>query len=257
MRGLFYLLSLTRLWKAMLDCHQSQRQAIGAARQLDDIVSNRYSSDAHLEATLQLEQELLNWVFRFSCWVASQKGYVRALNNWLRKCLLYEPEETADGIAPFSPGRMGAPPVFVICNQWSQALDTISEKEVVETMRYFAAAVLQLWERDKVEMRQRMTVNGETELKVKNLEREDQKIHKEIQELDKRIVLVSGEGNSLSVAGQVVYQSETSSNTSFQLSMQRIFEAMEKFTASSLKVYEELLQRSEELRLSEEQDTFS
>ncbi|KAL8092166.1 uncharacterized protein LOC141689222 [Apium graveolens] len=248
---------LTRLWKAMLDCHQSQRQAIGAARQLDDIVSNRYSSDAHLEATLQLEQELLNWVFRFSCWVASQKGYVRALNNWLLKCLLYEPEETADGIAPFSPGRMGAPPVFVICNQWSQALDAISEKEVVETMRYFAAAVLQLWERDKVEMRQRMTVNGETELKVKNLEREDQKIHKEIQELDKRIVLVSGVGNSLSVAGQVVYQNETSSNTSFQLSMQRIFEAMEKFTASSLKVYEELLQRSEELRLSGEQDTFS
>lgn len=252
-----FIQGLTRLWKAMLDCHQSQRQAIGAARRLDDIVSNRYSSDAHLEATLQLEQELLNWVFRFSCWVASQKGYVRALNNWLLKCLLYEPEETDDGIAPFSPGRMGAPPVFVICNQWSQALDTISEKEVVETTRYFAAAVLQLWERDKVEMRQRMTVNGETDLRVKNLEREDQKIHKEIQELDKRIVLVSGEANSLSVAGQVVYQSETSSNASFQLSMQRIFEAMEKFTASSLKAYEELLHRSEELRLSGEQDTFS
>ncbi|KAK1373767.1 putative DNA-directed RNA polymerase subunit beta [Heracleum sosnowskyi] len=252
-----FIRGLTRLWKSMLVCHQSQLQAIGAARRLDDIVSNRYSSDAHLEATLQLEQELLNWVFRFSCWVASQKGYVRALNNWLLKCLLYEPEETADGIAPFSPGRMGAPPVFVICNQWSQALDAISEKEVVEKMRYFAAAVLQLWERDKVEMRQRMTVNGEMELKVKNLEREDQKIHKEIQELDKRIVLVSGEGNSLSVAGQVVYQSETSSNTSFQLSMQRIFEAMEKFTASSLKAYEELLQRSEELRLAGEQDTFS
>lgn len=241
----------------MLDCHQSQLQAIGAARQLDDIVSNRYSSDAHLEATLQLEQELLNWVFRFSCWVASQKGYVKALNSWLLKCLLYEPEETADGIAPFSPGRMGAPPVFVICNQWSQALDTISEKEVIETMRYFAASVLQLWERDKSEMRQRMTVNKETELKVKNLEREDQKIHKEIQELDKRIVLVSGDANSLSVTGHVVYQSETSSNTSFQLSMQRIFEAMEKFTASSLKAYEELLQRSEDLRLAGEQDTFS
>lgn len=252
-----FIQGLTRLWKAMLDCHQSQRQAIGAARRLDDFVSNRYSSDAHLEATLQLEQELLNWVFRFSCWVASQKGYVKALNNWLLKCLLYEPEETADGIAPFSPGRMGAPPVFVICHQWAQALDSISEKEVIETMRYFAANVLQLWERDKLEMRQRMTVNRETELKVKNLEREDQKIHKEIQELDKRIVLVSREANSLSVTGQVVYQSETSSNTSFQLSMQRIFEAMEKFTASSLTAYEELLQRSEQLRLTREQGTFS
>lgn len=252
-----FIQGLTRMWKSMLECHHSQCQAIREARRLDAIISNKQSSDAHLEATMQLEHELLNWVFSFSCWVGAQKGYVKALNNWLLKCLLYVPEETPDGIVPFSPGRIGAPPVFVVCNQWSQALESISEKEVVETMRDFAASVLQLWERDKQEMRQRMMVNSTMERKVKILEREDQKIHKEIQALDKRIVLASGDGSHLSVTGQMVYQSEASNNTSFQLSMQRIFEAMEKFTASSLRAYEELLQRIEELRLAGEKDKVS
>lgn len=244
-----FIQGLARMWKSMLECHHSQCLAIKEARRLDAMASRKHFSDAHLEATLQLEHELLNWTLRFSCWFGAQRGYVRALNNWLLKCLLYVPEETPDGIVPFSPGRIGAPPVFVICNQWSQALDRISEKEVVGCMRDFATTVLQLWERDKLEMRQRMMANKDMERKVKYLEREDQKIHKEIQVLDKRMVL-SEDGTGLSIAGQAVYQSETSKSGSLQVSLQRIFEAMEKFTASSLKVYEELLQRIEEDRLA-------
>uniref|UniRef100_A0A5B6YH29 DUF632 domain-containing protein n=1 Tax=Davidia involucrata TaxID=16924 RepID=A0A5B6YH29_DAVIN len=252
-----FIQGLTRMWKSMLECHRSQCQAIGEARKLDAIASRKHTSDAHLEATLQLEHELLNWTLSFSCWVGAQKGYVRALNNWLMKCLLYVPEETPDGIAPFSPGRIGAPPVFVICNQWSQALERISEKEVVDCMRDFATSVLQLWERDKLEMRQRMMVNKDMERKVKNLEREDQKIQKEIQALDKMMVLVSGVGSGLSLNGQVVYQSDTSKSSSLQASLQHIFEAMERFTVNSLKAYEELLQRIEEDRLAGENERVS
>ncbi|KAF7142876.1 hypothetical protein RHSIM_Rhsim05G0048900 [Rhododendron simsii] len=237
---------LTRVWRSMLECHQSQRQAILQARRLDAVASHKHFSDAHLEATLQLEHELLEWTFRFSCWVGAQKGFVRALNDWLLKCLLYEPEETADGVVPFSPSRIGAPPIFVICNQWSQALGKISEKEVVDSMRDFANSVLQLWERDKQEMRQRMMANKDMEKKVKNLERKDQKIQKGIQALDKRIVLVSGTGGGLSVGH--VYQSETSKSSSLQVSLQHIFEAMERFAANILRTYEELLQRIEEDR---------
>ncbi|KAI8553918.1 hypothetical protein RHMOL_Rhmol05G0053800 [Rhododendron molle] len=241
-----FIQGLTRMWRSMLECHQSQCQAILQARRLDAVASHKHFSDAHLEATLQLEHELLEWTFRFSCWVGAQKGFVRALNDWLLKCLLYEPEETADGVVPFSPSRIGAPPIFVICNQWSQALGKISEKEVVDSMRDFASSVLQLWERDKQEMRQRMMANKDMEKKVKNLEREDQKIQKGIQALDKRIVLVSGTGGGLSVGH--VYQSETSKTSSLQVSLQHIFEAMERFAANILRTYEELLQRIEEDR---------
>ncbi|XP_060176254.1 protein ALTERED PHOSPHATE STARVATION RESPONSE 1-like [Lycium barbarum] len=247
---------LSRMWKSMLDCHRHQCVAIGAAKRLDDIASHKHFCDANLEATLQLEHELLNWTLSFSCWVSAQKGYVRALNNWLMKCLLYVPEETDDGIAPFSPGRIGAPPIFVICNHWSQAFERVSEKEVVDCMRDFATNVLQLWERDKLELRQKMMVNKDMERQVKNLEREDQKIQKGIHALDKRIVLVSGEENSLSL-NRHVYQSETSKNSSFQVGLQRIFEAIERFTANSLKVYEELLQCIEEDRFAREPEAVS
>ncbi|KAG2318563.1 hypothetical protein Bca4012_055228 [Brassica carinata] len=232
---------LTTMWKEMLECHQSQCQAIKEARGLGSIRASKKLGDEHLEATSLLGHELINWILGFSSWVCAQKSYVRELNKWLMKCLLYEPEETADGIAPFSPGRLGAPPIFVICNQWSQALDRISEKEVIEAMRSFTTSVLQLWEQDRLET----TVMGQE--RVRNMDREEQRIHREIQALEKKMVLVApGDGgDSLSVSGNVVYQSDTS-NDSLQGSLQRIFEAMERFTDECMRAYDDLLVRAEE-----------
>lgn len=230
---------LNRMWRSMLECHQSQCAAIREAK-LGSMGSHKKLGDTHLEATSQLEHELLNWTLRFSSWIFAQKGYVTALNNWLFKCLLYEPETTEDGVVPFSPGRLGAPPVFVICHQWAQAVDKISEKEVVNSMRVFSMSVFQLWEHDKTDMRERMMANKDLERKVKNLDREDQKIQKEIHAVDKKIVLLSGDSSGLAV-----YQSDTSSSN-LHGHLLRIFEAMEKFAAQSLKAYEELLQRAEE-----------
>ncbi|CAI9104818.1 OLC1v1003582C1 [Oldenlandia corymbosa var. corymbosa] len=240
---------LARMWRSMLECHINQCQAIGEAKNLDAIASAKHFSEAHVEATSQLQHDVINWTVAFSCWIGAQKGYVRALNKWLMKSLLYVPEETDDGIAPFSPGRIGAPPIFVICNQWSQGLDGVSEKEVLDCMRDFASSVLHLWEQDKLGMRNMMTnANKDGERRIKNLEREDQKIHKEMQALEKRMIMVSGDDNNgLSLSGNVVYQSDTSKSGSIQLRLQRIFEAMERFTANSLKVHEELLQRIEDL----------
>ncbi|KAK4437569.1 protein ROLLING AND ERECT LEAF 2 [Sesamum alatum] len=248
-----FIQGLTRMWKSMLECHHNQCQAIGEAKRLDAIAFRKHFSDGHFEATRQLEHDLINWTLRFSYWVGAQKGYVRALNNWLMKCLLYVPEETPDGIVPFSPGRIGAPPVFVVCNQWWQSLERISEKEVVDSMRDFASNVLQLWDRDKAEMRQRMLANKD-DRKIKSLEKEDQKIQKEIQALDKRMVLISADSNGMPLTGHVVYQSETSKGGSLQASLQHVLEAMERFTANSLKVYEELLQRIEEDHLAREEE---
>ncbi|KAJ7978690.1 Protein of unknown function (DUF630 and DUF632) [Quillaja saponaria] len=243
---------LTRMWKSMLECHRSQCEAIREARNLGSIGSRKKFSDAHLEATRQLEHELVDWTSSFSDWVTFQKDYVKALNKWLLKCLPDEREETPDGVAPFSPSRIGAPPVFVICNQWSQALERISEKEVVEAMRIFTMCVHQIWEQDTLELRQRLMVNKDLERKVRNLDREDQKMQKKIQALDRKMVPVSGEGNSLSVSESIIYQSNKSSN--LQASLLRIFDAMERFTDKSLKAYEELLQRSLEDRLAREHE---
>lgn len=243
---------LNRMWRSMLECHQSQCQAIREAKNLGSLGSHKKLGDTHLDATSQLEHELLNWTFRFTTWVCAQKGYVTALNNWLFKCILYEPETTEDGPVPFSPGRLGAPPVFVICHQWAEAINRISEKEVVSSMRVFAMSVFELWEHDKTDMRERMMANKDLDRKVKNLDREDQKIQKEIQALDKKIVMASGDGNGLSVTGNMVYQSDTSSGN-LQGHLLHIFEAMERFATQSSKAYEELLQRAEEETVAQQQ----
>ncbi|XP_047320065.1 protein ALTERED PHOSPHATE STARVATION RESPONSE 1-like [Impatiens glandulifera] len=249
---------LAKFWKSLVECHRSQCQAIGQARKLDMIASRKqqHPTDAGLQVTLQLEYELLNWISKFSFWIGSQKGFVKALNNWLMKCLLYVPEETADGIVPFSPGRIGAPPIFVMCFQWAQAMERISEKEVVDSMRECARSVLHLWERDVLEMRNRMVANKDLERRFRSVEKDDRKVQKEIQALDKRLVLMSaagnGNGNGLSLlgGGNAVYQGDTnkSSSSSLQTSLKRAFETMERFTTESLGAYEELLLRIDEDR---------
>ncbi|CAN6821251.1 unnamed protein product [Brassica oleracea] len=223
---------LSRMWKSMLDCHRSQCEAIKEARGLGSIRASKKLPDDHLEATRVLGHELINWILRFSSWVNAQKCFVRGLNSWLMKCLIYEPEETPDGIVPFSPGRLGAPVIFVICNQWEQALDRISEKEVVEAMRRFTTSVLRLWEQDRLETLERMIGHGG----------EEQRIQKEIQELESKMVLVgSGEDRS------------DTSNESLQGSLRRIFEAMERFSAESVRAYDDLLERAAEKESSSQE----
>ncbi|KAK4785459.1 hypothetical protein SAY86_002148 [Trapa natans] len=234
---------LSRMWKSMLQCHQSQCQAIKQVQGLDPMGSGKKLNDSQFRVTLQFQHELLYWTERFWVWVSAQKGFMKTLNNWLLKCLLYEPEETPDGIVPFTPGRMGAPPVFTICNQWFESLDDITDKEVVRSLHVLATSIFQLLERDKLDMQQKILADKDLRRKVRD---KDQKILKEIQTHENKIVLVSGEGCTLSASGLLVYRSDVSSYN-FQESMQRIFEAMVIFTEKSVGIYEDLLQRMSEV----------
>ncbi|KAK4276720.1 hypothetical protein QN277_014837 [Acacia crassicarpa] len=147
---------LIRMWKFMLKCHQKQFQAIMESKTRSIKMNTALQRDASLKATIELEMELLNWCSQFSNWVRTQKSYVQNLNEWLMRCIHQEPEETADGIVPFSPSRIGAPPVFIICNDWCQAMARISEKGVADAMSEFAQKLHELWERQDEEQRQRV-----------------------------------------------------------------------------------------------------
>ncbi|XP_022941482.1 nitrate regulatory gene2 protein-like [Cucurbita moschata] len=148
-----------KMWRSILKCHQKQFQAVmeSKIRSLKARTGSR--RDESLKATVDLEMELVNWCARFNDWIRTQKAYVESLNGWLLRCLNNEPEETADGIAPFSPGRMGAPPIFIICNDWHQAMLEISEDKVVGAIHGFALNLHELWERQDEEQRQRIKAN--------------------------------------------------------------------------------------------------
>lgn len=224
----------------MLECHQIQCQALSGAKILDSFALGEKISDAHMEITKQLELELLEWVASFSAWIHAQKSYVKTLNNWLVKGLRYVPEETSDGYAPFSPGRLGAPPVFVICNQWAQTMERISEKEVVDAIQAFASNVLHLWEKHNIEQRQRLMANKDMERTLRILEREEQEMHRTVEAQNKKLVRYSGRSLTL------FEHTEAASN--LHGSLRQIFEAMENFSSTTLKAYEELRMHAEEER---------
>ncbi|KAI3464525.1 hypothetical protein Pfo_021188 [Paulownia fortunei] len=147
---------LTRMWKAMLKCHQKQFQAVMESKMRKLKANTGLQTDSSSRATTELERELRAWCERFNDWIGFQKSYVESLNGWLLHCLQYEPEETPDGPVPYSPGRLGAPPIFVICNDWHQAMEAISEARVANAMNTFATSLRQLWEKQDEEGRQRL-----------------------------------------------------------------------------------------------------
>ncbi|XP_075485734.1 LOW QUALITY PROTEIN: uncharacterized protein LOC142525345 [Primulina tabacum] len=147
---------LIRMWKAMLKFHQKQFQAIMESKMRKLKVNTGLQTDLSSRTTTVLERELSLWCGHFSDWIGFQKSYVESLNKWLLLCLQYEIEETSDGPVPYSPGQLGAPPIFVICNDWHQAMEKISEARVAGAMNNFATILRQLGEKQDEEGRQRL-----------------------------------------------------------------------------------------------------
>ncbi|XP_061967898.1 protein ALTERED PHOSPHATE STARVATION RESPONSE 1-like [Populus nigra] len=232
---------LLDMWKVMLECHRCQSQAVVETRSLDAVASNVKFSDACLEAAIQLKIELQNWNLSFSNWINAQRGYVRALNGWLLRCLPSELEETLDDVPPFSPGRTGAPPVFAFCNQWSLAIDRVSEMEVIYAMNGLFDSVNQFLERHHVYLQQRLTTDKDMVKKMKILEREGQRLQKVIQARGKTFQ-----------AGRAVHRSEMTDNSSLQFGLRQIFVAIEQFSADTMHGYEELHVHIEHSRLGQE-----
>uniref|UniRef100_A0A803NJY1 DUF632 domain-containing protein n=1 Tax=Cannabis sativa TaxID=3483 RepID=A0A803NJY1_CANSA len=229
---------LLPMWKAMIECHKRQYQAISEVKSLDGnaITSNERLNNADLEASIQLKIVLQTWNLSFSNWIFSQKDLISTINGWLMRCLLYEPEETSDGLIPFSPGRLGAPNIFVICNHWSQALDRISEKEVIGALQGCLACIDTQLKEHNVELLKMVISDKEIERKVKIFEREEQKMVKLIQGREKNLV-----------TSFVLNHSDIIKCNDLQLGLKQIFMAMEKFMANSIQVYEELRLRIEQL----------
>ncbi|XP_004292707.1 PREDICTED: uncharacterized protein LOC101303966 [Fragaria vesca subsp. vesca] len=256
---------LIRMWKSMLKCHQKQLQAImeSKIRSLKGNASLR--KDSGLKATLELEMELLSWCSSFNNWVNTQKSYVHSLNGWLLRCINSEPEETPDGVAPFSPSRVGAPPIFVICNDWFQAMERISQEAVADAMYVFASTLHELWESQDEVQRQRI----KAESLSKDLENQRKKLgmekprrehgHEASSDKSARSKSTSESGVSAMDDLKVdldslrqrfmeekarhkdaIKKANSVASNSLQTGLIPIFEALGNFTSEALKVHEQV-----------------
>ncbi|KAL7246243.1 hypothetical protein ACSBR2_001380 [Camellia fascicularis] len=254
---------LIRMWKAMLKCHHKQFQAIVESKTRSLRANTGSRRDSSLRATQELETELLSWCSHFGDWINTQKSFIESLNGWLLRCLFHEPEETADGIVPFSPGRIGAPPVFVICNDWSQAMETISETGVANAMNNFASSLRQLLERQDEAQRQSLKaefLSKDFERRLRTLRMEKGRLEHEQDvmsdktggsivpsesgvsplddlkvDLDSMRKKLQEERANHTEAVKLVHNA---SSSSLQAGLIPIFEALGNFTSEALKAYE-------------------
>jgi hypothetical protein len=248
-----------RMWSVMLECHQIQLHAISQAKNIDSMIDAAKFGDDHMDLIKRLELQLLDWTACFAAWVNAQKSYVRTLNEWLREGVIYVPEVTDDGTPPFSPGRLGGPPVFVICNSWAAGVARISEKEVVEAMQAFASNVLKLWERHRSEQRQGMMANKGMDRDLRLMERDEQSMRKALEAQNKKLVIISNQ-SGVSLSAQVLHEGGPRvENGSLQTSLKNIFEAMENFTGAAANTYKDLHLRAEEekVRIAQEKSRVS
>ncbi|XP_031495333.1 protein ALTERED PHOSPHATE STARVATION RESPONSE 1 [Nymphaea colorata] len=251
---------MIRMWKVMLACHQKQLQAISEGKILD-VISRFSSSDCAMGATMQLERGASSWCSSLVNWMNAQRAYVKTLNDWLRKCIDEKPEVTADGVAPFSPGRVGAPPVFVICNDWYQLMKDVSESHVIEAVNAFVANIHKLWEQLDEEKRK----SREIQYLSKDLDKRARLLQEEsripnAQGLPEKLTISFTKEDETSLQyrrteldamkkrleeeelkhAELVRQVQSGAFTILKIGLVKIFEAMVNFASSVIKGYEQI-----------------
>ncbi|XP_026664655.1 protein ROLLING AND ERECT LEAF 2-like isoform X3 [Phoenix dactylifera] len=131
---------LTQMWKMMLDWHKKQYSIILVACN-NGGTKVSISSESHRQATILLEFELNSLRSNFTKWILTQKSYLKAINDWLHKCVIQEcafPSRQK----PSRRKQLGFdqkweifPPIFVTCREWLAQLDKLPSMEVADSIK--------------------------------------------------------------------------------------------------------------------------
>ncbi|VFQ96014.1 unnamed protein product [Cuscuta campestris] len=125
---------LIRMWRAMLECHHAQYITISLAYHAKTCAtSNPQGEDQKKEILVELMGEVECFGLSFTDWINSQTSYVEALNSWLQNCIM-QPAERKSRRA-FSPRRVIAPPVFVLCRDWASGIQSLPSQELNDAIR--------------------------------------------------------------------------------------------------------------------------
>ncbi|KAL6858689.1 hypothetical protein ACP4OV_017691 [Aristida adscensionis] len=224
------IVGFMQMWDTMSECHKMQCYALSQAEGIDSVIAGARFAEDHLELLKQLELQLLDSIANFAAWISAQKSFITTLNEWLKKGIEYVPEVTDDGVAPFSPGRLGAPPIFSICNNWAISMGRISEKEVVATMQALASNVLLLWGKHR----------SDVVRDLKSKEKDERSIRKALAVQHKKLVSISNQ-SGVSISAIVLYENNPSTDAAgLQPSLETFFEAMETFVTACANTHKDL-----------------
>ncbi|CAA3002094.1 Hypothetical predicted protein [Olea europaea subsp. europaea] len=181
---------LARMWKAMLKCHHNQYITISLAYHAKTTVGIVHGK-THRQIINQLLDEVEYFGLSFANWINSYTSYVEALNSWLQNCIL-QPRERQKGRRAFSPRRALAPPIFVLCRDWSAGIKYLPSEEVSDAIKGFLSDLLHSVRHQQEESQEKATTED-----LQNNEESESKHSKDEEQSDDRVSNLSGIQTSL------------------------------------------------------------
>lgn len=168
---------LIRMWRAMLECHHAQYITISLAYHAKASALSP-QGDAQKLIMTQLQDEVECFGLSFANWINSHTSYVEALNSWLQNCIL-QPRERTRGRRAFSPRRVLAPPIFVLCRDWSTGIKSLPSEELSDAIKDFLYVLRHSVGHHSEELQKKETTpepeNEEVEAKAKDEEKNNEK----------------------------------------------------------------------------------
>ncbi|KAE9602828.1 hypothetical protein Lalb_Chr12g0203711 [Lupinus albus] len=205
---------LIRMWKAMLECHHAQYITISLAYHSRSS-RGTLQGEAQREIMTQLKKEIEFFGLSFANWINSLTSYVESLNGWLQNCIL-QPKERSRSRRPFSPRRALAPPIFVICRDWSAGIKALPSEELSQAIGNFLFDLRHVMEKQNDQLlKQQNSAPAETE------------------------------GNTYDDK-----EDDSANLCCIHASLTKVLDRLTKFSEASLKMYEDIRQKSEAAQIA-------
>ncbi|KAM0034143.1 hypothetical protein Hdeb2414_s0016g00494041 [Helianthus debilis subsp. tardiflorus] len=152
---------MMRMWKSMLECHHAQYLTANYAKNTRTRTRNKNSV-----IIAELEHEVERFGSSFSDLVKSYTSYVEAIDNWLQNCIT-QPKERVKGRRAFSPRRAVAPPIFILCRDWSAGVRTLPWQKVSDVIKELLCHIRRLSMEEEMKNKELSLIeNGEEEKKI-------------------------------------------------------------------------------------------
>ncbi|KAK8673800.1 hypothetical protein V6N13_112111 [Hibiscus sabdariffa] len=217
---------LLRMWKGMLECHHSQYITISLAYHSKNS-TGAHHGDTHRQIMTQLRQEIECFGVSFTDWVNSHASYLEALSGWLQNCII-EPQERSKNRYPFSPRRyLGfGPPIFVLCREWSAGVKALPAEELSIAIKAFLSDLCRQMDQQVEQPPKKEKPGNENNGESKSI--------------DGLNMLTDGNTND-----------DASSNLCcMQTSLTHLLDRLNRFSEASLKMYEDVRQKTEAARIT-------
>lgn len=141
---------MATMWKTMLSHHEKQSDIVTSLKSLDISQSSKKTSEHHHERTYQLLLVVQQWHSQFEMLVSNQKGYTKALTNWLKLNLI--PIESSLKEKVSSPPRVRSPPIQGLLQAWHDRLEKLPDELARTAIGNFAAVMDTIFHQQDEEM---------------------------------------------------------------------------------------------------------